>query len=335
MSIKIQFTDFWNGVDPADNYFYNHLSSAFDVELSDKPDILFYSCFGKEYLKYKCTRIFYTGENRGTDFTGCDYAIGFDYTKNPDYLRLPLYLLYLKNGLSDLVKPPDIDPDSILAGKTGFCNMVISNKYGKKRNNFFHALSEYKQVTSGGKHLNNIGGPLGGEGIDRGQLIFNNVKRAFIKKFKFTLSFENSSYPGYTTEKLIEPMLENSIPIYWGNPVVKKDFNSASFLNYHDYNSNKKLIDRIIEVDNNDELYKEYIRQPFLPGNLINPDLTPTAFINFMHKVFRELHLKPVAKRKPLLHFINRKIVTKAKRKLQMMLMLLFIIVCNIGAWCI
>ena len=45
-------------------------------------------------------------------------------------------------------------------------------------------------------------------------------KMDFIKDYKFVISFENSSNPGYTTEKLIEPMLVNSIPIYWGNTEV-------------------------------------------------------------------------------------------------------------------
>ena len=57
----------------------------------------------------------------------------------------------------------------------------------------------------------------------------------FIKDYKFVISFENSSYPGYTTQKLIEPMLVNSSPIYWGNKSVGKDFNTKSFINVFYY----------------------------------------------------------------------------------------------------
>ena len=35
---------------------------------------------------------------------------------------------------------------------------------------------------------------------------------------------------GYTTEKVVEPMLVNSIPIYWGNKLIGKDFNKSSML---------------------------------------------------------------------------------------------------------
>ena len=71
---------------------------------------------------------------------------------------------------------------------------------------FFVKLSKYKQVDSGGRTLNNIGGPV-------------EDKMEFIKDYRFVISFENAEYPGYTTEKIIQPMFVDSIPIYWGNPL--------------------------------------------------------------------------------------------------------------------
>ena len=44
----------------------------------------------------------------------------------------------------------------------------------------------------------------------------------------FTIAFKNDSYPGYTTEKIYEPMYVNSLPIYSGNPLVYRDFNPAT-----------------------------------------------------------------------------------------------------------
>ena len=75
-------------------------------------------------------------------------------------------------------------------------------------------------------YLNNVGGPV-------------KNKIDFIMDHKFTIAFENSSYPGYTTEKIFEPMLVNSIPLYWGNPLVDRDFNTKSFLNFHDYGNRR------------------------------------------------------------------------------------------------
>ena len=52
--IKVDFADFWPYFIKNDNYFYNLLSTQFDVEISNnKPDLLFHSVdySGKEEYK--------------------------------------------------------------------------------------------------------------------------------------------------------------------------------------------------------------------------------------------------------------------------------------------
>ena len=209
-------------------------------------------------MKYNCYKIFYTGENVRPNFRECDFALSFDYesygNKN---LRLPLYRW--RGDLEELTAKKDID--KIVAEKKKFCCMLVSNPAGKERNLFFEKLSKYKKVDSGGKHLNNMGG----------MRIADKIQ--FIKEYKFTMSFENASYPGYTTEKLVEPMTVNSIPIYWGNPLVAGDFNEKSFINVHDYNSFDEAIERIIEIDNNEDLYKKYLEEPYFDNNIFPSSL--------------------------------------------------------------
>ena len=43
-------------------------------------------------------------------------------------------------------------------------------------------------------------------------------KLDFLRDYKFTLAVENNIWPGYTTEKLVDPMFAGSIPIYVGDP---------------------------------------------------------------------------------------------------------------------
>ncbi len=293
--LKLNFVDFWPaGFDSRDNYFYNMLSQHYTIEFSEEPDLLIYSCYGRKYLNYSCTRLFFTPENLRPDFTACDFAIGFDYLNRDNYLRVPLYVLYCEGDLKRLTHK-NMSPEEILHSKSGFCNMVVSNPHSKKRIQFFHKLSKYKKVDSGGKFLNNIGGPVGD-------------KRAFVRKYKFSLAFENSSYPGYTTEKILEPMLENSVPLYWGNPLVDRDFNTKSFLNYNDYDSEEAFIERIIEVDKNDELYLQYLEQPFVNRNL-EAEMGPEVILAFLRKVIDSIgQQKPVATTyKKHLHEIKRK----------------------------
>lgn len=251
--LKINFTDFWPRFNKTDNFFWNLLSKQYDPEISDQPDILFYSYFGREFTKYKCFRVLFQGENARPDFTECDYAFSFDYLDDPRNYRLPLYVMYADVNRLTLPK----DPESIADSKTRFCAFVVSNKYSIERISFFRKLSKYKPVDSGGMYLNNVGGP-----------VKNKVE--FIRDHKFTIAFENSSYPGYTTEKIFEPMLVNSIPLYWGNPLVGRDFNTKSFLNFHDYPNMDAFIEKIIQIDTSRDLYLEMLAQPYFTNNEIN-----------------------------------------------------------------
>ncbi|MBC8052882.1 MAG: glycosyltransferase [Sphingobacteriaceae bacterium] len=253
MRLKINFTDFWDGFKETDNFFWNLLSRHYELELSEEPDVLLFSVFGDSFKKYKCLRIFYTGEFHKPNLNLADLSLSFSHINDSRHFRLPLFVLY--HDLRILLQKPS--PEKILAQKTKFCCFVVSNKSCKIRNNFFEELSKYKQVDSGGKLFNNVGGPVAN-------------KTDFIKDYKFVISFENSSAPGYTTEKIIEPMLVNSVPIYWGDPLVADDFNVKSFVNVNDFKSAKKAIEHIIEVDQNDKLYQSYLEQLWFTGNSIN-----------------------------------------------------------------
>ena len=128
-------------------------------------------------------------------------------------------------------------------------------------------------------------------------------KLAFIGRYKFTIAFENESHPGYTTEKIYEPMLVNSLPVYWGNPLVHRDFNPASFLNYYDYGSQDALIARIIEVDQNDDLYCDYLRQPWFHGNQINRFINPENVLAQFDRIFSSGRTPIAQRRSPVRYF--------------------------------
>lgn len=280
-AIRIKFTDFWPTLHRtqhcSDNYFLNLLQKRFSIELSDEPEVLFYSVFGSEHKNYHCYKIFYTGENIRPNFNECHFAFSFDHLQQDNHYRLPVYLLYLESPA--LLVKQNLDVDRIINQKTKFCNFIYSNPSGTKRIDFFERLSRYKPIDSAGKVLNNTGKPLGG---------FTREKLSFMKDYKFTIAFENSEYPGYTTEKLIHPMLVHSIPIYWGNPLVHLDFNPKSFLNYYDVPDEDAFIERIIELDQNDDLYREYLLEPYYHSNQVNPLIEPERILDVFEKIFKE-----------------------------------------------
>ncbi len=268
--LKINFCDFWPGFDKFNNYFVSILSKEYEIEISENPDFLFFSNEGTAHKKYNCTRIFYTGESIQPDFRECDFGISFELNENRRSLRFPLYNLY--GNINELVlpKPPFIEAKK---KHTGFCNMVVSNPHSSKRIDFFHQLNKYKKVDSGGKYLNNIGGAVAD-------------KRSFICKYKFTLAFENKSYPGYTTEKIIEPMFCKSMPVYWGNPFIAEEFNTKSFINWNDYGSDEAVIERIIELDQNEDLYEKVYNEPYFLDNKPNHYCDEERLVEFLRGIF-------------------------------------------------
>ena len=81
------------------------LIQKYSVTIDENPDFLFYSCFGEEYLKFDCIRIFYSGENIRPNFMACDFAFSFDYNKRKNHFRLPLYSLYIDHhNMLDLIQ---------------------------------------------------------------------------------------------------------------------------------------------------------------------------------------------------------------------------------------
>lgn len=283
--IKINFVDFWPGFDKIDNYFYNLLVQKYTVIISDNPEFLFYSCYNSEYLKYKCTRIFYTAENIRPDFSACDFAFSFDYNKRKNHFRLPLYSLFIDNykmlGHLQTIKTRD-EAKRIWSAKSKFCCMVVSNGDSSVRLNFFKNLSAIKRVDSGGGVLNNVGGKV----VD---------KLEFIKDYKFVISFENSRHDGYTTEKIVQPFFKDCIPVYWGNKLVHKDFNTKRFVDHNDFNSEEELINKLIEIDQNDELAIDMLMEPTFSLDKINHIEEQKQVLEILCKIINS-NKKPIAR---------------------------------------
>ncbi len=243
--IKIHFCDFWNGHTFENDFFVNLLKNKYNfIQDKNNPDFLFCSCYGNEYKKYNCPRIFYSGENITPNFNIYDYAISFDYLNfEKRYLRVPIY-----HFLDKLRKKAILGENP---HKREFCSFLYSNGiYADKiRTDFFQLLSNYKKINSSGKLLNNSGK-------------FIKDKISYLSKYKFTIAFENSSNPGYITEKISDAFCAGTIPIYWGDPLAKKEFNPDAFIFINDFKSLENAIEKIIQIDNNDEAYLKMLYAP-------------------------------------------------------------------------
>lgn len=278
-TIKLKYTDHSSKVvKQEDGPFYDILSKQYNVIFSDDPEYVIYGPFGDEHLKYSNSiKIFYTGECITPDFNLCDYAIGYDYLDFGDrYFRYPLWLRYGYDQNKRMMEK-HLNIDANLADRE-FCSMVISNSFADSmRDKIFDSVCSYKKVDSGGKYKNNINKP---EGIEN--------KLEFQSKHKFALALENCSYPGYTTEKLMEAFEAKTVPIYWGDPEVARVFNPKSFINFHDFDSIDDFLNEINRIDNDDEEYLKMLSTPALIDDVFCVERQEIMLKNFIFSIFNQ-----------------------------------------------
>ena len=245
-TIRVKFVGLEGIMPICDFPVYRLMCRRYVVVTDDKPEYVIFCNDGQcEYRYNDCIKILIQAENRVCDFNAYDYAIGFDYMSFSDrYLRMPQFARRVNFPL--LSRRLTAPCESLLDRK--FCSFVVSNsQFGDPmRRKFFERLSKYKKVDSGGRFLNNVGGPI-------------KDKIEFCKGYKFNIAFENSSSPGYTTEKIMEAYAAQSVPIYYGNPMVDTDFRLDSMVRVVDEDDIERAVEEVIRLDTDDAAYMEKV----------------------------------------------------------------------------
>ncbi len=289
------------GYDFCNNLFYRLLSKKYNIVQSRQPDFLFHSVYPAadqrfQFTDYSCTRILYSSECVAPNFKLDDYALTFDHIDSERHFRLPFFR-YL--NIYKYIFREKLDPEKALKNKKRFCNFVHVNAFTPQtflRADFFKKLSKYKQVDSLGPFLNNVGYNA------PSFYVIDNIDR-YLTPYKFSISFENTSHKGYTTEKLMNALLGATIPIYWGNPDVGFDFNTKCFINCHDFNSFDEVIEHVKEVDSNDKLWMDYYAQPVFKNNREPDHFKDEAIEGFLEKIIE----KPFPLGKPVAEYYQLK----------------------------
>ena len=262
--MKISFLDFWEypvSFESNNNFLYYLLCESFEniqIVEPENADLIIFSCFGNDNTRFKhCKKLFYTGENIRPTSKKCNYSMSFDFV---DYdntnIRLPLWMMYIDwFNKKSYGNPYYLIPENYLYNsneftikpKNKFCSTVFSAIYNE-RINVINKLSEYKKVDTYGKY---------GIPLDYGE----KNKLDIISDYKFSICFENSIYSGYFTEKLLHAKVAGSIPLYYSDLSFELDFNSKCCLNMQEIGLDA-LCEKVMEIDNDDNLYREIIEQP-------------------------------------------------------------------------
>lgn len=106
-----------------------------------------------------------------------------------------------------------------------------------------NGTDEYKR-----KNVISMGGTSGGVGGANSKYIKGNFNSMgeMCKEYAFTIAIENTSHEHYFTEKLINPLIYNTIPIYWGCKKVNEYFPKQAIRLTGNINSDIVLIHRVL-----------------------------------------------------------------------------------------
>lgn len=258
-TIKIKYVGFWDGFNPENCPFTKMILDNYNVVESDNPDYIICSCFPDEnyyeYCNYNQVRIMYSGENYIPDFNLIDYAVStYPIIFQDRHFRYPICFDNYNFRFETLLKKNRNYSKRILKEKTYFANFIFSHESEKNlRGDFYKQLSKYKRIESFGSFLNN-------------QPSCNTVdilsKSDVQRLCKFTLCFESTKHEGFITEKIVDAFFADTIPIYFGSSDVKNIFNENAFLYCEGKEDFDTIIKKIIELDTNDDMYINMLRQP-------------------------------------------------------------------------
>lgn len=241
------------------------LKERYEVEISDNPDYLFCGPLNRyEYCRFSGIRIFYGLECYYPDMNLFDYAMAFDKMGDNDRYQQSFLAFFNEKQLTGYDKCGKEE----LKNKEHFCNYIYSHAGMKERTEIFKIISKYKKVDSAGRWLNNM------NGFTPGEVTNWDEKIAFQRKYKFSIAVENFSYPYYITEKILDAFRAKTIPIYYGDPKIGEYINEEAFINLHNYENFEEALEKIKELDNDDEKYFKMLSAPkFVEENFIEKQI--------------------------------------------------------------
>ena len=101
----------------------------------------------------------------------------------------------------------------------------------------YKAFSQRVNTASGGRVENNIGYTVPkGDELD------------WLMNCKFVIGYENTTYPGYITEKPYQAWLAGAIPIYSAHRSVLGKINRASVVFAPDFESNNEIVENVVQL---------------------------------------------------------------------------------------
>jgi hypothetical protein len=89
-------------------------------------------------------------------------------------------------------------------------------------------------------------------------------KHELLSRYKYTIAYENTAYPGYVTEKVIDAIVASSVPVYMGAPDIVKQLPAAAFIDARALGSPEAIAARMEQMSEAEALAIIHAGQNFL-----------------------------------------------------------------------
>lgn len=276
-TIKIYVTNFWGNFNLSDNF----LKYIFDICFSSweevyevgQADIIITSVFPHTRSPYPEKTIAIIWENIRPDYRFYRFSLSSDFDNyGGRNIRCPLWYAEIKwsseckrvntsgggaHGIEPLVTLEYLmTPRLNFQKRRKFCSFIAGNPESHRMLSV-EALNAIAPV--------DIYGPISGK-------IETRSKYVVLEDYVFNLCFENSIFPGYYTEKLLQAWAAGTIPLYFSERYVEEDFNTKAFINKSNYKNLNDFINDVSRLYSDDLAMAKIWREPLITKK---PSLDP------------------------------------------------------------
>lgn len=270
-----KYYNFWKIEDPAEVWFSRFIE--FHQLNPLKKNLNFISIFGSKFTHrlIPTPKIFFSGEDLDSStfpklksykkvLNKANLSVGFDVRKEKNNFYLPLWFLSFID--------PECSLESITAkfeeindikfrndGRTKFACQISRHDLNGIREKMILLLNSIEHVDRGGIFMSNT---------DALKVTFGDKKNEFLKDYRFNICAENSNTPGYVTEKIFDAIQAGCIPVYWSEKNLSEIniFNKDAIL-FYDEACPQKLYNQIVNLQNSEDTYLEFISRPIFNDN--------------------------------------------------------------------
>ncbi len=93
-------------------------------------------------------------------------------------------------------------------------------------------------------------------------------KHELLSNYKFTIAYENTAYPGYVTEKIVDAIVSGSIPVYMGAPDILEQLPADTFIDARELGSVEAIATRMEEMTESEAIKMIAAGQRYLQTSL-------------------------------------------------------------------